>query len=141
MEHDGDWTYRPPATNEQIEACEREVGWPLPQDLRSFLLRSNGGEAWFTENRRSPGFFLSMLNVADIAGTHRLRREFSDDVDLVPFASDGASEYFYLDSSTGSVLMINNVGTRADGAMCGSSVTEFLTRLSGGWNPFEQLTT
>jgi hypothetical protein len=99
------------------------------------LLRSDGGEAWFTENRGTPGFFLSMLSVADIAGLHRVRGEFSDDVDLVPFASNGASEYFYLDWSTGSVLMINNVGTRADGALCGSSVTEFLTRLSAGWDP------
>ena len=98
------------------------------------------GSRWFLEGREEPWLFLALLPVADIAGLYKVRQEFSDDLDLIPFASDGAGEYFYIDRPTGSILMIGTTGTRDDAAHCGGSVTDFLSRLTAGWDPFDQLT-
>jgi SMI1-KNR4 cell-wall len=44
----GGWTpeadFAPPATTQDLKACERELRHPLPPDLRQLLLESNGVE-------------------------------------------------------------------------------------------------
>ncbi len=106
----------------------------------NFWLAETVGSAGSWRDVRSPGssWLCSRSRISPGCTT---RAESSPTISyLIPFASDGASEYFYVDHSTGSILMIPTTGTRDNAAHCGGSVTEFLSRLTAGWDPFEQLT-
>lgn len=52
----------PPATVEQIEAFERQMGWPLDPDLRVFYLHCNGAELF----ERRPDAPYRILPLAEI---------------------------------------------------------------------------
>jgi hypothetical protein len=74
------WRTNPGATQAAIEACERSIGVALPDDLRAFLLESDGG---VLERHRpdeivpEQGLYLFFLSSAEIAARTLAEREFA----------------------------------------------------------------
>jgi hypothetical protein len=135
----GDWTLNQPADAVAIADCERQIGMTLPADLRAFLQLSDGGEAWFGSSiddaKAEPSFFIKLMSLADIVGNFALTSKFRGDT-LIPFASDGSREYFYLDRDGGPIVMIDLTSPNEVGAPCGCSVSGLIQKLADGWDPF-----
>jgi hypothetical protein len=104
----------------------------LPDDLRAFLLISNGSE-WV--NFPATGFeILSLQQTVDVtklperAGPQR----------LIDVATDGSRERFCFDPASHEIVMLDIVGDEPP-VVCASTLTELVPKLAGGWDPFELL--
>lgn len=96
----------PPATENEIAACERKIGRPIPEPYRSFLREHNGGEpepytfAWTNESGRQVlAQVRSFFSVADDEeGLVECFETYRNRVpeDLFPIASEAGSNLVLL---------------------------------------------
>ena len=119
-------TTRPYAAAESdIAALEGEVGRPLPPDVRAFLLVSDGSE-W----TKFPVLGVQVHAVATMLGLWRVNRGVLD------LATDGSRERFCLDADA---IVWTDVTGEQPPVIVAQTLTEFVTRLSEGWDPWPLL--
>jgi hypothetical protein len=119
-------------TTSDIEAAEQALAHRLPDDLREFLLVSNGSEwtdfAAIGFEVLSLGQILDLAKLPDRAGPKR----------LIDVASDGSRERFCFDPASHEVVMLDIVGDEPP-VVCASTLTELVEKLEAGWDPFDLL--
>ena len=113
------------AAEEDVAALEREIGRPLPDDVRDFLAVSDGSE--FTE---FPAVGVQVHAVATMLGLWRVNRN------LLDLATDGSRERFCLDRDA---IVWTDVVNSREPVPVAATLTEFVTRLSEGWDPWPLL--
>jgi hypothetical protein len=120
-------------TRTDLETAEHALEHRLPDDLREFLLISNGSQ-W--ADFPASGFeilslqqTLSLAQLPERAGPRR----------LIDVASDGSRERFCFDPASHQILMLDIVGDEPP-VICASTLTELVEKLASGWDPFELLT-
>lgn len=83
--------YHPPASNEQIELLESQLGFSLPSDYKDFLFSTNGFEGWI-----GPSYAIFASTEEVLSTTQDFSRQF------FPWAiflgSDGGGEMYVLDT-------------------------------------------
>lgn len=93
---------RPPASNEDLSALERQLGSPLPSDLRFFLARHNGGilpTGQILPAGVDPGtMFAALRELADSLGEN-----FLDPEVLLPFFRTAEDSFLAFDRSAGPI--------------------------------------
>jgi hypothetical protein len=119
-------------TRSDLEAAEQALAHRLPDDVREFLLRSDGSD-W--TDFSAIGF--QLLSLKDILGSAQLP-ERAGPKRLIDVASDGSRERFCLDPATNEIVMLDIVGDEPP-VVCASTLTELVAKLAGGWSPFELL--
>ena len=119
-------TRRPYAAAESdIAALEGEVGRPLPPDVRAFLLVSDGSEWTQFPVARRPGA-RRRDDARPVAREPRRAR----------LATDGSRERFCLDADA---IVWTDVTGDQPPVTVAQTLTEFVTRLSEGWDPWPLL--
>ena len=115
-----------------LDAAEQALSQALPDDLREFLLVSDGSE-W--ADFPACGIFIHPLEqTLGLRASH----ERAGPRRLIDVASDGSRERFCLDPATGAIVMLDIVGDEPPVA-CASTLTELVETLASGWDPFERL--
>jgi SMI1 / KNR4 family (SUKH-1) len=120
------------ATASDLEAAERALGHRRPDDVREFLLISNGSE-WAD----FPAIGFEILSLATILDVAELP-ERAGPQHLTDVASDGSRERFCFDPGSDEILMLDIVGEEPP-IVCASTLTELAEKLAGGWDPFDLL--
>ena len=116
---------------EALSAGEERIGRRLPEDVREFLLESDGS-AWTD----FPECGIQVLRLADIVEVWELPEGHrSGPRRLVDVASDGSRERFCFDPRTQSIVQLDIVGDTPPVAVA-SSLTELVEKLAAGWDPF-----
>jgi cell wall assembly regulator SMI1 len=113
------------AAETDLTGLEGELGRPLPPDLREFLAVSDGSE-W----TKFPVLGIQVHAVATMLGLWRVNRG------LVDVATDGSRERFCLD---GDAIVWTDVTGDQPPVTVAQTLTEFVTRLSEGWDPWPLL--
>jgi cell wall assembly regulator SMI1 len=119
-------------TASELEAAERSLGHRLPNDIREFLLVSNGSE-WAD----FPAIGSQILSLQDTVGLAQLP-ERAGPQRLIDVASDGSRERFCVDPASGEIVWLDIVGAEPP-VVCASTLTDLVTKLARGWNPFDLL--
>jgi hypothetical protein len=113
------------AAEADLVALEGEIGRPLPPDVRAFLAISDGSE-W----TQFPSLGVQVHAVATMLGLWRVNRGVLD------LATDGSRERFCLD---GDAIVWTDVTGEQAPVTVAQTLTEFVTRLSEGWDPWPLL--
>ena len=113
------------AAESDIAGLESEIRRSLPSDVRSFLLASDGSE-W----TKFPVLGVQVHAVATMLGLWRVNRGMLD------LATDGSRERFCLD---GDAIVWTDVTGDQPPVTVAQTLTEFVTRLSEGWDPWPLL--
>jgi len=117
------------ATEESIQALERELGLPFPADYRNFLATDNGGEprpsGFMFESNGGPSdsavrYFLTLAPGASGYSISEFRRRYNDRVPpgFMPIACDSFGNLVLIDlrpSSPGSIYFWDHEKERVDG--------------------------
>ncbi len=114
----------PPAVPDDLAACERTLGRPLPLDLRNFLLASNGGEGPIGEG------YLSLWRVETLESKNAAHAAATRFPGLFLIGTDGGAEAFALDLEAGQTtyVMVPIAGRgRADMIELGHTFREFIS--------------
>jgi hypothetical protein len=119
-------------TRSDLEAAEHALAYRLPDDVREFLLISDGSD--WTD---FPAIGFQVLSLEDILGLAGLS-ERAGPKHLIDVASDGSRERFCFDPATNEIVMLDIVGSEP--VVCASTLTELVEKLAEGWDPFDRLT-
>jgi len=114
-----------------LEAAEHALAHRLPDDVREFLLISDGSD--WTD---FPAIGFQLLSLEHILGLARLPVR-AGPKHLIDVASDGSRERFCFDPVTKEIVMLDIVGIEPVG--CASTLTELVEKLAQGWDPFDLL--
>jgi hypothetical protein len=117
-----------------LNEAERQFGVALPDDLREFLLVSDGSP-WvdFPECGFQMLSLNDMLAVWSSSATDR-----SGPPHLIDVASDGSRERFCVDPPSSGIVFLN-ITAEEPPVQCASTVTELVQKLADGWDPFSLL--
>jgi hypothetical protein len=119
-------------TASRLEAAERALAHRLPDDLRAFLLISNGSE-WVN----FPAIGFEILSLEQAVNVTKLP-ERAGPQRLIDVATDGSRERFCFDPASHEIVMLDIAGDEPP-VVCASTLTELVTKLAGAWDPFELL--
>ena len=117
----------------ELESAEQLLGRRLPEDVREFLLISDGTD-WV--DFPMTGFMVLPLD--QVVGLWQLP-ERAGPSQLIDVASDGSRERFCLNPPSDETVMLDITGAGADQPACAESLTDLVVKLAGGWDPFETL--
>ena len=120
-------------SEDALAIAEQRLGHRLPEDLREFLRVSNGSQwAEFPQCGFKVLSLSELTNMSELSETHR-----PGPPRLIDVASDGSRERFCLDPESGHIVMLDVTWEEGDPPTCARSLTELVSKLADGWNPFE----
>lgn len=119
------------ATEDALRDLEEQIGFDLPDDLRSFLLVSDG-----SEDVEFPGTFFQVYSVRQMAQIAAERYDIADKLGerLVDIASDCGREGWCLSADRAGIIMADVLGDER--VLWCDSFTELVIRLHDGADPF-----
>jgi|SRR5215208_5158286 len=123
-------------SEEELAMAERRLGDRLPEDLRGFLRISDGSQwADFPQCGCRVLSLSELMSMWELPQGHR-----SGPARLIDIASDGSRERFCLDPAFGHIVMLDITWEGGEPPICAQTLTELVTKLADGWNPFEPRT-
>jgi SMI1 / KNR4 family (SUKH-1) len=119
-----------------LALAEQRLGHRLPQDLRDFLRVSDGSQ-WAD----FPQCGCQVLSLSELMSMWELPEEHrAGPPRLIDVASDGSRERFCLDPASGHIVMLDISWEEGEPPICARTLTELVSKLADGWNPFEPQT-
>jgi SMI1 / KNR4 family (SUKH-1) len=82
----------PPATADEIEIAEHELGLKMPEGYRQFLIFANGGEGFI-----GPNSYLMLWQIGELFRSNREYEVHEYAPGLILFGSNGGGEGFAID--------------------------------------------
>jgi len=120
-------------SEDALAIAEQRLEHRLPQDLRDFLRVSDGSHwADFPQCGCRVLSLSELMSMWELPGEHR-----SGPPRLIDVASDGSRERFCLDPTSGHIVMLDITWEEGEPPICAGSLTELVSKLADGWNPFE----
>ena len=116
-----------PDTEQKIQELESEIGSRVPEPLRQLLLISGSQEGFLGES------YIAFFNASEIAACWHQAQQMADG--FVPFASNGAGEWYGFDSRSQpcTFVLLPAIGAEWDDALpLGATWDDFLGVLKSG---------
>ena len=120
-----------PATPQQLEHAEAELGFRFPEPLREILLLSDGVEGFLAEGSA----YLALYPIDHILRVNRAHAEFKPRRELIGFGGDGGGEGYFFDYSEPgpAVFMIAWISDwKKDAIRYASGFAEFIDKVKAG---------
>jgi hypothetical protein len=116
-----------PATEQELQEVESEIGNRMPEPLRQLLLTSGSPEGFLGES------YIAFFNATDIAACWRQAQQMASG--FVPFASNGGGEWYGYDSRSAHspFVLLPAIGMEwGDAMLLGMTWDDFLAVLKQG---------
>ena len=130
-----DFHANPPATREQICLAETQMGLTFPADYVDFLLAMDGGEGFVGD------FYAQFDPCSQLKSRNEPLLPFNESQWAILFGGDGGGEALAFDREVTPwrVVLVPLIGfDKKDALYFGDSFTDFLSKLSDGFEPFRK---
>jgi hypothetical protein len=123
-------------SEEELAMAERRLGTDCPRIFAVFC-----GSAMCSQWADFPQCGCRVLSLSELMSMWELHEEHrSGPARLIDIASDGSRERFCLDPAFGHIVMLDITWEGGEPPICAQTLTELVTKLADGWNPFEPQT-